>query len=132
MRHEMPFAELRIQPVPSPRQSAHIAAAVTDALEQVAGKRREVTAVRIDAGEAESWTIAGEACAGTTAYVDVKITQGTNSREEKAGLIASLNRILRDTLGELAEASYIVIHELPAESWGYGGLSQAARAGGKR
>ncbi|MEJ2593463.1 MAG: tautomerase family protein [Candidatus Thiodiazotropha sp.] len=128
----MPFADLRIHPLPNDRQSAIIAGAVTDALEAVAGKRREVTAVRIDAGAAACWTIAGEACVGTTAYVDVKITEGTNSREEKAALIARLHRILADTLGELAEASYIVIHELPAQSWGYAGLSQAARAGGQR
>jgi 4-oxalocrotonate tautomerase len=128
----MPFAELRIQPLPNERQAAFITGAVTDALEAVAGKRREVTAVRVDAGAAARWTIGGEMCGGTTAYVDVKITQGTNSRAEKAALIARLHRILEDTLGELAEASYIVIHELPAESWGYAGLSQAARASGKQ
>lgn len=128
----MPYAELRIQPVPSERQASLITDAVTDALEEVAGKRREVTAVRIDAGAAARWTIGGEMCGGTTAYVDVKITQGTNSREQKAALIARLHRILTDTLGELAEASYIVIHELPAESWGYAGLSQAARSDGKQ
>lgn len=126
----MPFADLRFQPVASARQAAQITSAVTDALEVVTGKRREVTAVRIDAGEAARWTIAGEESGRTTAYVDVKIIQNTNSRKEKAALIARLHRILGDTLGELAEASYIVIHELPAESWGYAGLSQAARAAG--
>ena len=31
----------------------------------------------------------------------------------------------------LAEASYLVVHELPAESWGYAGVTQAARAAGR-
>jgi 4-oxalocrotonate tautomerase len=98
----------------------------------VAGKRREVTAVRIAGSEAALWTIGGTACDKTTAYVDVKITHGSNSLQEKAALIGRLHSLLTETLGELAEASYIVIHELPAENWGYAGSTQAERAGGKR
>jgi 4-oxalocrotonate tautomerase len=91
-----------------------------------------VTAVRLAGSEAALWTIGGSACDKTTAYVDVKITQGSNSRQEKALLIEHLHHLLTETLGELAEASYIVIHELPAESWGYAGSTQAARAGAKQ
>lgn len=63
--------------------------------------------------------------------LDVKITAGTNSGEEKAALLQRLHLLLLDTFGEMAEASYIGIHELPAESWGYAGMSQASRAGVK-
>ncbi|MGD2116931.1 MAG: tautomerase family protein [Chromatiales bacterium] len=126
----MPYINLQIQPAPTPQQAAVLAQGITDAMVEVAGKRREVTAVHIAAADAALWTIAGEASTVTTAYLDVKITAGTNSREEKAALLQRLHRLLVDALGELAEASYIVIHELPAEDWGYAGLSQAARAGG--
>jgi 4-oxalocrotonate tautomerase len=34
---------------------------------------------------------------------------------------------LNELLGPLAEASYIIVRELPAEDWGYGGHTQAAR-----
>jgi 4-oxalocrotonate tautomerase len=95
----------------------------------VAGKRREVTAVRIAGGEAALWSRGGSPCGKTTAYLDIKITRDSNSRQEKAALIERCHRLLRETFGELAEASYIVIHELPAENWGYGGLTQAARGG---
>ena len=57
----------------------------------------------------------------------MKITAGTNSESDKGALIARLNRLLREELGGLAEASYIVIHEVPAGSWGYSGITQAAR-----
>ena len=67
----------------------------------------------------------------SSVLAEVKNTAGTNSREEKAALLQRLHRLLVDTLDELAEASYIVIHELPAENWGYAGLTQAARAAGK-
>lgn len=124
----MPYIDLRIHPAPNEEQAAALARALTDVLANVAGKRREVTAVRIGAGGAMLWTIGGAPCGTTTAYLDVKITAGTNSREEKAALVRHLHRLLSDTFGELAEASYVVVHELPAENWGYGGLTQAARA----
>jgi len=126
----MPFIDLRIDPMPTAEQASLLAHGITDALAEEAGKRREVTAVRIAGSQALLWTVGGERSPVTTAYLDVKITQGTNSREEKAALIERLHRLLAETLGALAEASYIVIHELPAESWGYAGLTQAARAGG--
>jgi 4-oxalocrotonate tautomerase len=127
----MPYIDLRIHPAPNDEQAAALARGVTDIMANVAGKRREVTAVRIGAGGAALWTIGGVSCATTTAYVDLKITAGTNSREEKAGLVRHLHRLLSDTFGELAEASYVVVHELPAENWGYAGLTQAARAAGR-
>ena len=126
----MPFIDLKIDPMPSAEQAALLAHGITDALVEVAGKRREVTAVRVAGSEALLWTIGGEGARKTTAYLEVKITQGSNSREERAALIERLHRLLTETLGELAEASYIVIHEPPAQSWGYAGLTQAARAAG--
>ncbi|MEJ2686671.1 MAG: tautomerase family protein [Gammaproteobacteria bacterium] len=127
----MPYIDLRIHPAPNDEQAAALARGVTDIMANVAGKRRDVTAVRIGAGEAALWTIGGVTCATTTAYVDVKITAGTNSREEKAALVQHLHRALRGTFGKLVEASYVVVHELPPENWGYEGLTQAARAAGR-
>lgn len=125
----MPYIDLNVQPTPTLQQAATLAQGITDAMVGVAGKRREVTAVRIAGTEAALWTVGGEMCPVATAYMEVKITAGTNSRDEKSALLQRLHALLVDTLGNLAQASYIVIHELPAESWGYGGLSQAARAG---
>jgi 4-oxalocrotonate tautomerase len=125
----MPYIDIKIDPLPPAEQADKLAQGVTDALVTVAGKRREVTAVRIAGSEAALWTCGGSPCGKTTAYLDIKITQGSNSRQQKATLIERCHRLLRETLGELAEASYIVIHELPAENWGYCGLTQAARGG---
>jgi 4-oxalocrotonate tautomerase len=86
-----------------------------------------VTAVRIGGTEAY-WSIGGESSDSTTAYLDAKITAGSNSAEEKGALLQRLHALLVDTMGELAEASYLVVHELPAENWGYAGVTQAARA----
>ncbi len=124
----MPYAELKINPMPTPEQAASLARGITDALVEEVGKRRAVTAVHITGGEAQLWTIGSVVSAKATAYLDIKITQGSNSQHQKASLIARLHRLLVETVGELEEASYIVIHELPAQNWGYAGLTQAMRA----
>ncbi|MEJ2465111.1 MAG: tautomerase family protein [Candidatus Thiodiazotropha sp.] len=124
----MPYAELKITPMPTPEQAASLARGITDALVEEVGKRRAVTAVHITSGEARLWTIGSAVSVKATAYLDIKITQGSNSQHQKASLIARLHRLLVDTVGELEEASYIVIDELPAQNWGYAGLTQATRA----
>lgn len=123
----MPYVSLNIQPPPSREQAARLAEGITSALAEETGKRRAVTAVRISAEPALLWTINASPTQSTTAFLDVKITAGTNSEPEKAALLTRLHALLESTLGPLAEASYLVIHELPAECWGYAGLSQADR-----
>ncbi|MES9863011.1 MAG: tautomerase family protein [Candidatus Thiodiazotropha sp. LLP2] len=124
----MPYIEAIIDPAPTAELATRLADAITDAMASVVGKRREVTAVRIIGSDALIWTIDAKMNNKTTAYLDVKITEGTNSSDEKASLITLLHQILSKTFGELEEASYIVIHELPAENWGFAGLTQANRA----
>lgn len=122
----MPYVDLFVTPSATPAQAEALARGVTAALEETLGKRREVTAVRVAGGEL-LWTIGGEPAREPTAYLEARITAGSNSEEEKARLLRRLHALLTATLGGLAEASYIVIHELPAGDWGYGGISQAAR-----
>lgn len=123
----MPYIDLHLSSAPNEEQAATLARGITDAMVAITHKRREVTAVRITA-DAVCWFIGGESIGTPTAYMEVKITEDTNSAEEKAALQQHLYQLLHDTLGGLAKASYIVIHELPAKNWGYAGISQSARA----
>jgi 4-oxalocrotonate tautomerase len=124
----MPYIELKIDPAPTARQAFTLASGITDVLEVMAGKRRELIAVRVDGTRTALWTIGGKRVSKATAYLEIKISEGSNSREEKEALVAHLHGLLTDTLGDLAEASYITFHEIPAQSWGYAGLTQEARA----
>jgi len=128
----MPYAELIVEPRPTTEQAILLARGITEALAEETRKRREVTAVRLAGSDTLLWTIGEEPAVLPTAFLEIKITQGSNGPEEKASLIDRLQRLLSETLGGLAEASYIVVHEVPAESWGYAGVTQAARAGGRR
>jgi 4-oxalocrotonate tautomerase len=96
---------------------------------EVMGKREAVTAVAVEQVPAEHWAIGGQAISQPTAFVDVKISRGTNTEAQKAALLSALQRLLLQALGDLAEASYVVIHEVPTTDWGYAGRSQADRSG---
>lgn len=125
----MPFIDVCTYPAVPPSQAMRIAQGITTAMGEIMGKRQDLTAVRIWGMEDTLWAIGSEIPAIPTAFVDVKVTAGTNTAEEKARLMEHLYSLLGDVLGSLAEASYVVIHELPAENWGYGGQTQAARRG---
>lgn len=125
----MPYIQIRLaadQPVSSARLGAEASRLITD----VMGKRREVTVVEV-VNTDSVWFLAGAPIAGPAAYADIKITQGTNSAAQKARLLAEFQRLLETELGPLAAPAYVVIQEIPATDWGYGGQPQASRLSGK-
>jgi len=125
----MPYLHLQLgQPLSAARKRS-LARRSTDLIAAILHKRAEVTAVRIADAADDGWHIAGEPVAAglTPAHGTLYITAGTNTPAEKAEIIVALHRLLADTCGPLPEASYLVIHEMPAGNWGYEGRTQAAR-----
>lgn len=125
----MPYLHLQFGQTISSAQKRSLARRSTDLIAAILHKRAEVTAVRIACADDDGWHIAGEAVAEglTPAHGTLYITTGTNTPAEKAEIIVALHRLLADTCGPLPEASYLVIHEMPAGNWGYDGRTQAAR-----
>jgi len=128
----MPYLHLQLCQTISTAQKRHLAQRSTDLIAAILHKRAEVTAVRIDCAD-DGWHIAGEPVAAglTPAHGTLYITAGTNTPAEKAEIILALHRLLAETCGPLPEASYLVIHEMPAGNWGYDGRTQAARQQGR-
>lgn len=126
----MPVLVLKIAPLHNPDRYQTLALALTDLTVQLLGKRRDVTAVVIDDLPAARWHIGGAPVEQPTALLEISITQGTNTGEEKAAFVAAAFAELQRQLtgsGALAAASYVVVRELPASDWGYGGRTQQAR-----
>ena len=129
----MPTLHLQVAPLLNPEQYSPLAQALTALTARVLGKRPEVTVVVIDDLPAARWHIGGQALSATsapTAWLQIDITAGTNTAEQKAAFVAEALAELQRQLGAgcpLAEASYVTVRELPATDWGYGGLTQAAR-----
>jgi 4-oxalocrotonate tautomerase len=126
----MPTLLLKVSPLQNPSRYAALASALTRITADTLCKRAEVTAVVIDDIPAARWYVGGRDVPRPTALLEISITQGTNTAEEKASFIATAFAELERQLGAgqpLEPASYVIVREVPATDWGYGGQTQAAR-----
>ncbi|MET0520051.1 MAG: tautomerase family protein [Burkholderiaceae bacterium] len=126
----MPYLHLKLSALPADELANQLAAALTDLTVDVLKKKRELTAVTVEQLSHERWFIGGEALANRSQqsfYLDIRVTAGTNTKDEKAEYIARVFAAMASRLGAVAAASYVVIHEVPAEGWGYEGQTQEFR-----
>jgi 4-oxalocrotonate tautomerase len=126
----MPTLLLKVSPLQNPDRYALLARELTRITVQQLDKRAEVTAVMIDDLPPARWTIGAAAVTQATAMLEISVTQGTNTAAQKAGFIKTAFAALERLLGHgeaLHPASYVIVRELPAGDWGYGGQTQQAR-----
>ncbi len=131
----MPYINLRLGGSITTEQRQKLFAETTLLMNRVMRKRKQVTVVHIQQAEAQQWAVNGIALSNAepmAAYVDIKVTAGTNTTEEKAAMLSETMKMLCDIVGLMQEACYIVIDEIPADAWGYNGVSQATRAALKK
>ncbi|MBE7202581.1 MAG: tautomerase family protein [Parafilimonas terrae] len=125
----MPFINVKVAGQQlAPSQVHRIQAGVTALMRDILHKVGPLVGVLVEEVPLAGWSVGAEpvACA---AQVDAIISAETNTAEEKGRFIAETSRLLKEVLGsDLAEVSYVVIHEVPKDSWGYDGLTQAHRA----
>ncbi|MEO8542551.1 MAG: tautomerase family protein [Burkholderiaceae bacterium] len=106
------------------------AAVLTQITAEVLGKSQELTAVVVEYVQPQNWFVAGASLlekGSTSMYLDIKITEGTNTKDEKAYFVAKVFSSLEAIVGPLAMASYVVIHDVRADSWGNQGETKEYR-----
>jgi 4-oxalocrotonate tautomerase len=126
----MPTLLLKVTPLQNPERYQALAAALTKLTADLLHKRPEVTAVVIDDLPRARWCVGGRTVEGATALLEIGITAGTCTEDEKARFIAAAFDELQRQLapeGRFEVASYVTVRELPATDWGYGGQTQRAR-----
>lgn len=126
----MPVLQLKVSPLQNPQRYAALGQALTAITAQVLGKQVGVTAVVIDDIPPARWLVGGHDVQRPTALLEIQITAGTNTAAEKAAFVAQAHAELQRQLGAggpLEPATYVVVQELSATDWGYGGQTQAAR-----
>jgi 4-oxalocrotonate tautomerase len=127
----MPYINIRLGRKLDEEQRKRLYEKTTSLMNTLMGKRPEVAVVQIQESESQQWSVNSTPIAAkdpVPAYVDIKITKGTNTPSEKAEMISQAVKMLQDVVGPLQEACYVVIDDIPADSWGYDGKTQAARA----
>jgi len=125
----MPFVHIKVSgPSLSAPKAARLRERATELMEQVMRKKFALTVVAVEQSPPGSWSVGGQQV-GAAAFMEVKVTQGTNTAQEKSRFIAEAMNMLREVIGpELDPVAYVVVHEVPAEAWGYDGFTQAHRA----
>ncbi len=125
----MPFVSIKVAgPILAPEQVRCLQQKATRLMAGVMRKSAELTAVLVEQVSAAAWSIGGEQVRAA-AHLEVKVTEGTNTAEEKARFVDEAMRLLRSVLGaDLTPVTYVVVHEVPGDSWGWDGQTQTQRA----
>jgi len=113
-----------------PPAKAEIAAAVSELSSNILHKDPKVTAIIVQAVEASDWFAGGRSLAEqnrASVWLDIHITDGTNSKDEKAEFIAATFKRFGELLGPLHTESYVHVHDVRADAYGFGGLTQERR-----
>lgn len=127
----MPFINVKVSAAPSAGLSEALAKDITEVTARVLGKRADITSVAISYMAPEHWIIGGKSLAQhgkASFWLDIKITNGTNVKDEKAKYLSEIFALMGHHLKqELHEESYILIDEASGDAYGFGGLTQEHR-----
>lgn len=126
----MPILNVKVSKPKSPELTREIAELLLDLSTRILGKKREVTSIAIDYVDPDSWVVGGVPLSEqgkSSFWFDIRVTDETNTKDEKARYIRAAFDGFARILGDLHEESYIHVHDVRAASYGYGGLTQEFR-----
>ena len=114
----------------SPSLKSEIAAAVTELTARVLHKDPKVTAVVVKSVDAADWFTDGRSLAEqklASYWLDIHVTEGTNTKDEKAAYLAALFKRMGELLGPLHPVTYAHVDEVRGDAYGFAGLTQERR-----
>jgi 4-oxalocrotonate tautomerase len=126
----MPILNVKLSAKRSAEMTKSISGILLELTTQILHKKPEVTAIAIDYVDPEDWIVGGKSLSElgkSSFYFDIKITDETNSKAEKAQYIRQVYRAFGKLLGNLHEESYIYVQDVRAAAYGFGGKTQEYR-----
>ncbi|SDD32095.1 4-oxalocrotonate tautomerase [Massilia sp. PDC64] len=126
----MPILNVKVGATKSPELTRRIADLLLDLTTGILKKKRDVTSIAIDYVDPDHWIVGGKSLTEqnkSSFYFDIKITDETNTKDEKARYIREAFDGFARILGNLHEESYIYVQDVRAASYGYGGHTQEYR-----
>ncbi len=97
---------------------------------EILHKDPAVTSVLVESADPADWFVGGETIADQqvgTFYVEVSITEHTNTKDETTEWVRRVYDGMNHLVGPAHEASYVLVHAVDGDAYGYGGLSQNLR-----
>jgi 4-oxalocrotonate tautomerase len=126
----MPILNVKVSGKKSPEMSSKIATMLTELTTKILGKDPRITSIAIDYVDPDHWIVAGQPLSAqgkNSVYFDVKVTDETNTKDEKARYIKEAFAGFEKLLGNLHEESYVYVQDVRATAYGYGGKTSEAR-----
>lgn len=109
---------------------ASIAAEVSRLSSTILHKDPKVTAVIVTFVPPEDWFCGGRSLAEArlaSFWLDIHVVDGSNTKDEKAAFIDAAFKSMKKLLGPLHEESYVHVHDVRDDAYGFGGLTQGRR-----
>ena len=109
---------------------ADIASAVSELTAKILHKDPKVTAIIVKSVDPADWFAGGQSLAEqklASFWLDIHVTEGTNTKDEKAAYIAAMFARMGELLGPLHNESYLHVDEVKGDAYGFGGLTQERR-----
>jgi 4-oxalocrotonate tautomerase len=126
----MPIINIAVTGQPDPTLSARIASEISALTKAHLRKDPTVTAVAITYVDPQHWFAGGKSLAEqqqNSFWLDIKVVDGTNTKPETEAYLAHVFAAMSAILGDVHTESYILVHEVPAAAYGYGGKTQEFR-----
>ena len=114
----------------APSLKAEIASAVSDLTARILRKDPKVTAIIVRSVDAADWFAGGKSLAEqklASYWLDIHISEGTNTKDEKAAYLAAVFARMGELLGPLHNETYLHVDEVKGDAYGFGGLTQERR-----
>src|SRR5882757_4392527 len=114
----------------TPSLKSDIAAAVTELTAGILHKDPNVTAIIVKPVDAADWFAGGKSLAEqklASYWLDIHVSEGTNTKDEKAVYLAAMFKRMGELLGPLHNETYLHVDEVKGDAYGFGGLTQERR-----
>ena len=126
----MPILNVKISTAKSKEMTASISSILIDLTSRILHKDPNLISIAIEYCAPEDWIVGGKSLqeqGKSSIYFDIKITDETNTKAEKAQYIQEAFEAFAKLLGNLHEESYIYVDDVRATAYGYGGRTQESR-----
>lgn len=126
----MPLLDVKLSGAPDAALAETVAATLSALTARILRKDPKVTAVAVSFIPAAQWFVGGAALAeGARASfsLDIQVVDGTNTKDEKAAYLEAVFAAMGGLLPNLDPESYILVREVKADAYGYGGRTQESR-----
>jgi len=126
----MPILNVKVSAQRSSEMTKNISKILLELTSRILHKDPAVTAIAIEYVNPEDWIVAGKTLADqgkSSIYFDIKVTDETNTKAEKAQYIKEAFDAFDKLLGNLHHESYIYVQDVRATSYGFAGLTQEHR-----